>query len=254
MNGKDLLDGMNHVKEEYIQEAQKEQDALLHQTAGFMPVSWKVRSWQTWAAAAACLLLVLGTGFLVDHFFDDKKSPVASGAASESMDPGVYFPSGSAGLRESSKLIDESQNDEIALATGEVRLYFPAEDGSLQSTEEMLDLTAENIFEAWCRVNQLDSCTLIRCFYEDNGYETQMGDTVSWTPGDWSTVTLTVSSGFEEVLERENADMLVEALRQTFQDYMEADECLVEIQQDSEDPMETPDSMEQADGSYMKTE
>lgn len=247
MNGKDLLDGMNHVKEEYIQEAQKDQDALLHKTAGFVPVRWKLRSWQTWAAAAACLLLVLGTGILVDHFFDDKKSPVASGAASESMYPGVYFPSGSAGLRESIGVNDESQNADIARARGEVRLYFPAEDGSLQSTEEMLDLSAENIFDAWCRVNQLGSCTLIRCLYEDNGYETQEGDIVSWTPGDWGTVTLTVSSGFEEVLERENADMLLEALQQTFLDYMEADECLVEIQQDSEDQMKAPDSMEEAD-------
>lgn len=247
MNGKDLLDGMNHVKEEYIQEAQKEQDALLHKTAGFVPVRWKLRSWQTWAAAAACVLLALGTGFLANHFSRDERLPVASGTASESTYPGVYFPSGSADLRESSQLIDESQTADIALARGDVSLYFPAEDGSLQSTEEMLDLTAENIFEAWCRVNQLDSCTLIRCLYEDNGYETQMGDTVSWTPGDWSTVTLTVSSGFEEVLERENSDMLVEALQQTFLDYMEADECLVEIQQDSEDQMEVPDLMEEAD-------
>lgn len=159
------------------------------------PVS-KRRYYPVWGAAAACLALaVLGTALL------PPRSPAPA----------------------------ESETAMVELETRALDIYYLAEDGSMACQSMVLRCTAGDIFDAWAALNDVADAAYVRCELDNHGTETRHDGVVEYTPGDYTTLTLTVSAAFAPYAEGERGELLIQSLRETFYSYLSIDEFYLVI-------------------------
>lgn len=199
MKGKDLMNGLNFVEDQYVQEAEfgklKKSNNIDYNMKGARLSMKKKSNWKAGGAIAACLAIAvfIGTAGLVNHLLDSEPS-------------------------------SPSQESEIVPMTDYLDIYYLSENGTIESKSIEVSYTAENIFNEWAALNGVSDVTLVECVYDNGGSEQQQGGMVEYTPGNYFKLNLTVSSKFAIYAESETGDLLVESLRRTFRDYLYYDE------------------------------
>lgn len=159
----------------------------------------KKNGWLKWGAMAACLCLVI-CAFAIPRLFDNSSEPTLP-----------------------------NQGGELAIETSNLNIYYLSENGTIESKSVELNCIPKDIFNEWAALNNISDVTLVDCVYDNGGTETVQGGVVEHTNGNYYTLTITLSSEFSMYAESENGDLLIEALRQTFYDYIYFDEFNLNI-------------------------
>lgn len=151
----------------------------------------KKPGWLKWGAIAACLAMVIIAGSLIPRIIPNTTAP---------------------------------NRGEIALEVRNLKIYYLSENGTIESENVEVSCTPENIFYEWAALNNISGVTFVSCVYDDNGSEQVRGEMVEHTSGDHFTLELTVSTEFSSYAESEQGDLLIQALRQTFYEYISFDD------------------------------
>lgn len=117
-----------------------------------------------------------------------------------------------------------NQGGELAIETSNLNIYYLSENGTIESKSVELNCIPKDIFNEWATLNNISDVTLVDCVYDNGGTETVQGEVVEHTNGNYYTLTVTLSSEFSMYAESENGKLLIEALRQTFYEYIHFDE------------------------------
>ena len=157
----------------------------------------KSHGWVKWVSLAACLAIIVAIGTFIPR---------------QTTDP-----------------IPPNQGGELAIETSNLNIYYLSENGTIESKSIELNCTPKDIFNEWAALNNISDVTLVDCIYDNGGTETVQGGVVEHTNGNYYTLTITLSSEFSMYAESENGDLLIEALRQTFNDYIHFDEFNLNI-------------------------
>ena len=199
MKGKDLMNGLNFIEDQFVQEAEfkelKKSNVIDGVVKGAKSPMKKKLNWKAWGAIAACLAIVavIGTANLMKPYLENETPP-------------------------------NSSNGEVMIETANLNIYYLSENGTIESKSIEVSCTPENIFNEWATLNGVSGVALVNSAYDDGGNEKLQGDTVEYTPGNYFTLNLTVSSEFSVYAESENGDLLIKSLRQTFSGYIHFDE------------------------------
>lgn len=110
----------------------------------------------------------------------------------------------------------------IALATGTVNVYY-VKDGGLQTKPVTLEMTSENIFEAWKEANGIgDEVKLLSFEITSNGKESISydGDTsvAEYSVGDYFILNVTIGAEIRAYFSNRSEALLKESLEKTFRE------------------------------------
>jgi len=186
-----LYNSITNVDNQFIEKAQTK-------------LKKKMNGWLKWGAMAACLAIAVTIGTLIPRQTTNPTTP--------NDDPNQSNHSG-----------------ELAIETSNLNIYYLSENGTIESKSVELNCIPKDIFNEWAALNNISDVTLVDCVYDNGGTETVQGGVVEHTNGNYFTLTITLSSGFSMYAESENGDLLIEALRQTFYDYIYFDEFNLNI-------------------------
>lgn len=147
----------------------------------------KRSAWRKWAAAAACLCLIVGIGAMM--ISNPPKMP----------------------------------EDEIALAYDDILIWY-VEGDHLANTGIYLPCTAEDVFRAWKEKNNIgDDVLFIEVRIDDNGtskeYSFEGESYIEYTLGDHFVFNITISKNIENYYDTIDPELLLESLKQTMTDY-----------------------------------
>ena len=151
----------------------------------------KKRNWKVWGAMVACLAVVIMAGSIIPQVIPTKTNP-----------PG----------------------NENIVETGNLKIYYLSERGTIENKTMEVRCTAEDIFNEWAVLNSISDVVFVNCVYDDGGSEKQQGDFVEHIVGNNFTLNLTVSAEFSVYAESEQGELLIQSLRQTFCDYISIDD------------------------------
>lgn len=199
MKGKDLMNGLNFIEDQFVQEAEftelKKSSVIDSIVKGAKSPMKKKLNWKAWGAIAACLAIVavIGTANIMNPSLKSETPP-------------------------------PSQDGEVMIETANLNIYYLSENGTIESKSIEVSCTPENIFNEWATLNGVSDVTLVNSVYDDGGSEKLQGDTIEYTSGNYFKLNLTVSSEFSVYAESEIGDLLIKSLRQTFSDYIDFDE------------------------------
>ena len=149
-------------------------------------------------AAAACVGLIIGAGYM----FTREGVPKDSGAGTEQS-------------AEASK--PDDSEDALATERGDVNIYY-VKDGKIQSAVEFLEMSPEKVFDAWKSYNNIgDDVKILGVKIDSNGTETVDSNVAQYTVGDKFTMTVTVSAELESTLKAD--PLLSQSLEKTMTSY-----------------------------------
>lgn len=124
----------------------------------------------------------------------------------------------------------DPMQSEIEIETEYIKIYYLSEKGTIESKSVELPCVPERIFNEWATLNGISDVTFVASSYDDGGSEKQQGDVTEYTVGSHYTFTLTLSSEFSAYTAREQGDLLVQSLRQTFCGYISIDDFRLSIE------------------------
>lgn len=121
------------------------------------------------------------------------------------------------------------QSDEVMIGTSYLNIYYLSENSTIESKSIEVNCIPKDIFDEWATLNHISDITFVDCVYDNGGTETVQDEIIKFTNGNYYTLTITLSSEFSMYAESENGNLLIEALRQTFYDYVYFDEFNLKI-------------------------
>ena len=221
-----LFGSITNVNEQFVEESQSR-------------AKRKNLTWVRLGAVAACLCLVLGAVFAIP-----KLNPAIpeNGEYADAGNDGNLLdgdPNGYSAGGQASNNGEESQKDysapsnqdsEGVVETSYLNIYYISENGAIESKSIEVNYAAKDIFNKWAELNNISDVAFVNCVYSNGGTETAQGEAAGYTPGNYYTLTITLSAEFSMHVESENGNLLIESLRQTFHGYLYFDEFNLTIE------------------------
>ena len=173
-------------------------DKIIEADANRIESKFTGRAWRKWGMVAACLAIAL----MITIPLLQRETP---------ENPG--------------ETILEPVGPEVAILYDDLNIYYVDEENTLACESVFIRHTAEDIFSKWAQLNRIADVELVEYLLSSNGVETIHGDpndpdtAVSYTVGDYFTITITLSLEFAHYADGENGLLLVESLKATFIEY-----------------------------------